>query len=74
VNLTTLLKYAFDYEHWVDPCLQIRAVKELGLEHFWPISSEVRLQATGYRLQAADCRFGASPNDAAVDQKYSRLR
>jgi hypothetical protein len=39
VNLTTLLKKAFDYEHWVDPGLQIRAVKELGLEHIWPISA-----------------------------------
>jgi hypothetical protein len=35
--LTALLKNAFDFEHWLDPSLQIRAPKELGLENFWPI-------------------------------------
>jgi hypothetical protein len=37
--LTTLLKNAFDFEHWLDPSLQIRAPKELGLENIWPLSA-----------------------------------
>lgn len=57
--LTTLLNNAFDFEHWLDPSLQIRATKELGLENFWPIrvedaEREPRGKASFWRKRAAN--------------------
>jgi hypothetical protein len=55
------LKNAFDFEHWLDPSLQIQAPKELGLENFWPLSArdsdldhEPRPSVSFWRARAAN--------------------
>jgi hypothetical protein len=56
MNLATLLKKAFDYEHWLDPSLQVRNVKELWLEHIWPIDP-----TAGAQPRESDSRREARP-------------